>query len=196
MSNPNKIHKILTSICLSLSFLGMSQSQAAQEDWYFNIALGYGFPQYPNDVSNAVTDLSNAGANNFPIALDLGFYWPLADGNLIAGPAINGLNDSYSYQGEEISIIKTGLFFSTIFTVNEEPGDGFFIRGDLGFPRFAISYNGQDLGGSDFGLGALAGVGYGIAFEGTRLLFSLTQALSRVEGESFGTTSITVGGLF
>ena len=174
----------------------MSQSQAAQEDWYFNIALGYGFPQSPEGLSDSVTALSDAGASNFPIALDLGFYWPLADGNLIVGPAISGLNDSYSYEGDEISIIKTGLFFSTIFTINEEPGDGFFIRGDLGFPRIAMTLNGVDDAGSDFGLGALAGVGYGIAFEGTRLLFSLTQAFSRVEGESFGTTAITVGGLF
>jgi hypothetical protein len=181
------ITAILAS-CFSLS------ARAESENWYFLFGLGYGIPQYPEDIANELDDVKDAGASNTPITFDLGFYWPVDDGSLILGPSINGISDTYTDVGSA-SIIKTGLYFSAIKTFSAEPGVGFFARGDLGFPRMAVDVGGLTIG-SNYGFGGLIGGGYGLDLGGTRLLFEASYAFSSVEGNYYGTTSFNIAGLF
>lgn len=189
--------KIISSIAVitSLTLLSFNAS-AHTESWYFHFALGYGIPHYPSEVKDAVDQIKDAGASSTPVAVDLGFYWPSFSESLIMGVSLNGMNDAYEKNGNEISIIKTGLYFSTMKTFSNEPGDGFFLRGDVGFPRLAVNTNFAGDDSSKFGFGFVLGGGYGFSFGGTRLLLQAHHAISRVEGDTYGTTSLLVGGLF
>ena len=185
---------------LVLSFVlvvwSSSAAWAKSEDWYFNFGLGYGAPSYPAALQPSIDSLKNSGASHLPLALDLSFYWHIGPMTLL-GPSINGVSDSYEVGNNRISIVQTGLFLSSLHSFGTEPGDGFMLRGDLGFARVALDTNMGFTVTSNYGLGLGAGAGWGLPVsDETRLLFMINYMYRHVEGENYGSTSFSVIAMF
>src|SRR5262245_59286573 len=85
---------------------------AKAESWYWGFGLGWGSPGYPSQLQSTLDSLKAQGASHTPIALDLGFHWPVGRTTTV-GISINGVSDSYSLVGEA-SIVQTGIF-ATLF---------------------------------------------------------------------------------
>ncbi|MCM2323119.1 MAG: hypothetical protein NDJ90_07630 [Oligoflexia bacterium] len=188
------LKKLAVAVALFTVFAG-SSAWAKSESWYFNIGLGYGIPQYPGDVESSLNDLKSLGASNTPIAIDLGFYWPVAD-TTVLGASINGISDSYDLVITNMSVIQTGIFLSGMHFFGIEPGTGPYLRGDVGAGRAAVTLGSLDAA-SEYGFGLGGGVGYGIPVgDETRILLQATYMYRAVEGQNYGATAFTVGGFF
>lgn len=175
-------------------------SEGNLESWYWTIGLGYSIPSYPSALQSSLTTLKNAGFSRVPVALDLGFYWPVADQKLILGPSLHGSTDSYTKDSLKLSLTQSGVYFSSMYTFGKEPSDGFILRGDIGVASISVS---ADTGTtsvsarSNSGLGLNAGAGYGFSVsEGTRLLLLGLYSYRSIESENYGDFTITVGAMF
>ncbi len=84
---------------------------------------------------------------------------------------------------------------SVVHTFENEPGVGFFVRGDAGLARTSLSKSTliRTQAKSDTGFGFLGGAGYGIALsDSTRLLFEAGYTYMRTDSFSSSTISIFV----
>jgi opacity protein-like surface antigen len=201
--------KIILLLALSLSIFNLSAhaqdtnpetSATVGESWYWTFGLGYSMPSYPSVISTQLDSLKASGFSRTPLALDLGFYWPIADQKLIIGPSIHGSSDVYSKGTSDFRFTQTGLYFSAMYTVGKEPGSGLIFRGDVGLASLSVSANGNGTSvsaNSNSGIGLNAGVGYGInVSEGTRLILLGVYSYRHIEGENYGDFTITVGPVF
>ena len=76
-------------------------------------------------------------------------------------------------------------------------GQGFFIRTDAGAARLGVDVSGIGDSSSKWGYGGLLGIGYGFPITaGTRILLNANYSHRQVEGESYGSVQISIGGLF
>jgi hypothetical protein len=84
--------------------------------------------------------------------------------------------------------------------MGNEPGDGFFVRGDFGISKAVVSVsvnNVSERASSESGSGYLLGVGYGIPMSSrTRLVFGINTTSRKIDSETFKSTQFTVGGLW
>lgn len=192
-----------------LLFLVMlpGDAHAERESWYTYWGLGWSHIEYPGDSDNNLRDLP--GVDSISVSVDtLGFYFPVNEhSNLLVGFIANGaterfvLSSSFSNSGQsewiEISLLQVG--FSMLNFFGNEPGDGFFLRGDLGIAQSAIGTSSK-IGvneKSEFGMGAILGFGYGVPVSaGTRILFNFNYSYKAIEDENYKITQVSVGGLF
>ena len=185
-------------ILTSLLFI-FSTAQAKTEDWYWTFGLGPSFPTYPSSLQTAIDNAKAQGVDSkAPIALDLGFYWPV-EPNTIIGPSIHGSSQRFSGPLADTSITQSGLYFSAMHTIGSEPGSGFILRGDIG-----IASVGAEVGSGNFavkqtnsGFGVNAGIGYGFnVSDETRLIFLGVYSYRHVASENYSDFTITFGPMF
>ncbi len=189
---------------LSLSlFFGLSatstMASAAVEDWYTYWGFGFSNHTYEEPLDSLVKTVDSfPGVTRSQTAYDLlGFYWPLKNNQTSAGFVISGsadrLDDGLGY----VQINQYLYAGSVMHFFGKEIGDGFFVRGDLGFSKAVVSSSITNPVGSDTGSGILLGVGYGIPVsEESRVLISLTASTNTIEGHEYHSTAIRIGGLW
>ena len=193
--------KVIVSVLLISLFIGtatISFGQNKLESWYTYWGLGYADISYPEELENVLNIVKEApGVSHLSISLDiLGFYWPKGEKTII-GAIANGWGDRYEANDENFQINGYLISFSVMHFLNNRIGQGLFLRGDFGPARLSVDSSIGEEATSDWGYGGLIGTGYGISVSpGTRILFNINYSFRQVEGESYGTLGISIGGLF
>lgn len=165
------------------------------ESWYAYFALGHASTTYPGPTRQYIDQsIQPFGPQHIALALDfLGFYWPLANERTIVGFVISGSADRYEYTAgisgkTEIQFNQYIYAASIMHFFGEIPGDGPFLRGELG-PAAMVS----DLA-SEGGFGAQVSVGYGIPLSvETRILVQTGYAFRHLDSGNCNTWNITIG---
>ncbi|MFC1589383.1 hypothetical protein ACFL3P_03830 [Pseudomonadota bacterium] len=177
------------------------QAFAEEEDWYTYWSFGFSSNSYPGEL-DALLDIVEAqpGVDRAEIAIDmLGFYWPIEE-KLILGFVISGTADAFTTPIGDMQINQYLYGASIMKFFGKETGDGFFLRGDLGFAKASITFDdafGSTTITSDTGTGILLGVGYGVPVsEESRILFSINVHNNDIEGEGYSAVSLNIGGLW
>jgi len=113
----------------------------------------------------------------------LGIYAPLKNKHTILGGSMTGTADALNFGNLFIQLNLYQYGFSMLHFFGKEPGDGFFLRGDLALSR-AVLMDNVSIVASPWGYGGLVGMGYGLPIsKGTRLLFTLKYLLSSLPDE-------------
>lgn len=178
--------------------------RSKRESWYTYWGLGYGRPSYPSSIQPSVDKVrAVAGVTNLGLSVDLlGFYWPfLGESNSILGVIVSGVSDSFSTTtSSKTSTFQINQYLysaSTMHFFGPQIGEGAFARFDAGAARGVVMQDGAVAGLSSWGAGALLGGGWGAGVsDETRLLFQANLSLRRLDGETFPSISVSVGGLF
>lgn len=194
------MNKRLIFLTLALGLGATSRiALGAVENWYTYWGLGFSNHTYEEPLDSLIKNVDSLpGVARSQMAYDLlGFYWPLQNGKTSAGFVISGtsdrLDDSWSY----VQINQYLYAGSVMHFFGKEIGDGFFVRGDLGFSKAVVSTSNSNPVGSDTGNGILLGIGYGIPVsEESRVLISLTASTNTIEGHEYNSTAIRIGGLW
>lgn len=190
--------KITLSFC-ALVLLGLN-ARADTEDWYTFWSFGFANHQYAEPFESAMDRLEALpGVSRTEIAIDmLGFYWPVGDqSKTIAGFVINGSADRLNDSFDHIQLNQYLYGASIMHFFGREPGDGLFVRGDIGVAKLLLSDSfGTNLT-SDSGSGFVIGIGYGIPVSAeSRLILSVTSANRSVEGDDYKAIAFNIGGLW
>jgi hypothetical protein len=191
----------LRKLLLVLFLLLPLQAIAAEEDWYTYWAFGFVDNQYHDGLESDLDWLeSQPGVRRSSGAVDmLGFYWPVAD-RLNLGFVISGSFDGFQTPIGDGQINQYLYGASVMRFFGKEIGDGFFLRGDLGFSKAVMdveTFFGNYYAESDFGLGYLFGVGFGIPVsEESRVLLSFNVSNKDIDGENWSSVSFNIGGLW
>ena len=161
-----------------------SSSNSGVESWYTYWGLGFGYTKYDDNLQDVIDKLYD---NQVNVGLDLlGFYWPVNQ-NMMAGFIINTIGDSYEskYGGVEMSIYNYLYAASLMNFFGSKIGDGFFVRGDVGFAKASLTIKGDDVEretSSKWGFGIDAGIGYALpVFHDTSLMFSLIGSYRNIK---------------
>jgi len=181
-------------------------SQAEVESWYSFWSVGFASHSYPEELQKELDELP-VGITHTQVALDmLGFYWPFPNDQSILGVVINGSGDSFTDGFSTFQLSQSSLAISAMHFFGSEPGDGFFIRGDVGSSSLSVSLDGYNYGASESGLGLLGGIGYGIKMsEETRILLGVSYARNAIPyvtndnyatNETFDSLRFTISGLW
>lgn len=191
----NKTLSLLVFICL----LTPKTLLADIESWYTYWAIGVASHDYPSDLE-AVIDAAESipGVERSQPALDIfGFYWPV-NNNTTAGFVISGSGDRLQDRFDDYFQINQYLYgLSGMHFFGKEIGDGFFVRGDIGISKIIYESNFLPDEESDNGTGYLLGGGFGVPISSsTRILFSLSHSNKTIEGDSYKSTTLTIGGLW
>lgn len=169
------------------------------ESWYSYWAIGLASHNYSDDMENMIdTAESIPGVERSQGAIDMfGFYWPI-NNHSIGGFVISGSFDRLQDNFDDYFQINQYLYgASGMHFFGEEIGDGFFLRGDIGFSKSSFQSNFLADDESDYGSGYLLGVGYGIPISwNTRFLITVTYSNKTIEGDNYTSSAITVGGLW
>ncbi len=176
------------------------ENKSTTESWYTYWGLGYANISYPQWLQGTVDDLKNqSGVSNLSLSIDMfGFYWHFAP-KLIGGFIVNATGDRFTTGRSSIQYNQIQYSGSSIYYFGESFGSGLFARADVGIALLSTSISGGSETISTMstaGLGVLAGGGWSIDFEGTRLLLNINYAYRRIEKENYNTLSFSVGGLF
>jgi len=166
------------------------------ENWYMYWGFGTSrttLPAYWNDEIDILAD--HPGVDRTRLSADiLGFYKPINPKSMV-GYVFNAASDNtsdpvaYSIDIDLYTHAASAQYFL------EEIGKGIFCRGDLGIASLVINYRDEET--SESGLGILVGVGYAHPItSGTRIVLNLNYAIRRIEGDTYNTVGISLGGLF
>lgn len=177
------------------------QAFAAEEDWYFYWSFGFADNKYPENLDTVLDALeSSPGVDRMQGGMDmLGFYWPVQD-RLNLGFAISGTWDSFDTPIGDLQYNQYLYAASVMKFFGKEIGDGFFLRGDLGFARATVTADtifGSYEDASGTGMGFLLGVGYAIPVsEESRVMLSFNVSNKDIDGENWSAVSFNIGGLW
>ncbi len=192
----NKISIVVFSLAM-----WASPSMAEVEPWYTYWGVGVSDNSYPSDLQN-LFDAAESSPNidRSEIAIDMfGFYWPVLDNRTIVGGVISGTADRLNVTGtsEYIQLNQYLYGVSVMKFLGNEPGDGFFVRGDIGVAKIVLDSSFTSAVSSDSGTGFLLGIGYGVAIsEKSRLILGANFTSKKIEGETFTATTFSIGGLW
>ena len=197
----------ITFVSLLLLFVLAEGGEAVenrQENWYTYWGLGTSRVTWPGEFNDVIELLdARPGVSRTQKSADmLGFYKPI-NPNTMVGFITNAALDALEVEGESMQVslctyAVSGQYFP------EEIGKGMFGRVDIG-PAFGlvhqqigvVQFSGEEQETFHPGLGFLAGVGYAHPItDGTRLALNVNYAIRRMEGESWKTLGISLGGLF
>jgi hypothetical protein len=185
---------------LLLMSLASSPAMAEVESWYTYWGIGLANHKHPDDLDQAFDQAAaQPGVTRLQISLELlGFYWPLANQRTLLGGIVTGSADNLSDDyGNSIQLNQYLYAFSAMHFFGNEPGQGFFLRGDVGLARAVLEDSGGYGATSDTGQGLLVGGGYGFAIsEQSRLILNATYSSKQIEGETYGATTFNIAGLW
>jgi hypothetical protein len=168
-----------------------------QENWYTYWGLGISRVTWPGEANDGVKLLAAfPGVSRTQLSLDLfGFYKPI-NPNTMVGFIVNGAADRIEYQDTSMQV-NLYTYAASAQYFPKEIGEGMFGRADIGLALANAQNNGNDSSYSDPGAGLLVGVGYAHPItDGTRLALNVNYAIRQIEGESWKTLGISLGGLF
>lgn len=188
-----------TIILFLLLLLTAPLAQARVESWYTYWSIGISRNTYPTALQQAIDQVDAIpGVNRVQIGLDmLGFYWPLSDNKTILGFVMNGDGDRLSDQSNYIQINTYLYGLSAMHFFGDEPGQGFFLRGDYGISTGVTQSNYGTSQSNQNGTGFLVGTGYGIAIsDETRIILGVSYTSKTIESEIYNSTLLTIGGLW
>lgn len=174
-------------------------AMAEREDWYFSFAFGLADHKHSgefNDFFETADDFP--GVDRYEFAMDiLGFHWPVEGQNTTVGFVINSSSDTLTDDFDNDLSLYTYLYgVSGHHYFGNEIGDGFFVRGDVGFSRAVLSIDGFG-DSSESGTGFLLGGGFALPVSGqSRIIFAINISDRKIDGDSFKSTQLTVGGLW
>lgn len=176
------------------------------EDWYTLWGFGFSSVSYSGNLGDAYETLGDAYDRSSTVNADLfGFYWPSLTPNTIMGVNLNIAADSIEGLNVDAALRTYLLAFSTYHFFGTNIGDGWFVRGDVGFTHYNVEFKAgvTDLNkSSDRELGIMFGGGYAFAIsDETRVLFGLyirpIPELEKTGDTLKGTvTNFTAGFLF
>ena len=195
-----KINKNNSASILIFSLLTFN-ANADIEDWYTFWSFGLADHQYKEPVRSKVNQVEALpGVSRMEIALDMaGLYVPVGEkGNTIAGFVINASSDRLHNSLDHIQLKQYLYGVSMMHFFGREPGDGWFLRGDIGTLRLRLSAS-RDISLADNnGSGYVVGIGYGIPVSPeSRIIFSLTSASRSVKHDEFNNSiAFNIGGLW
>ena len=194
------------ALVIALCLWTTSFAQAGVETWYTYWGLGFANLNYTGNIDNDIDSLkANAGyKHDTSMSADLfGFYWPVFEQNTIMGVVLNGATDNFrsSSLNIDLSVTASQLSYSTMYFFGAEPGDNFFVRGDIGLGRIGAtatdSNNISVSGATNTGIGVRLGCGYGILVsEESRVLITLLFGKNNSDDGDATFTSLLVGGLW
>lgn len=194
------------ALILATSLWTSALASAEVEPWYTYWAFGFGNLNYNGNIDADINTLKNSGGfkHQTTLAVDLlGFYWPVFEQNTIMGVVLNGATDHYesSSLNIDLSVSASQTSFSTMYFFGAEPGDNFFLRGDLGLGRISATATDNNnvsvSGATNTSLGLRIGGGYGIPVsEGSRVLITLLVGKTNSDDGDATFSSLMVGGLW
>ncbi len=168
------------------------------ERWYTYWGLGISNIEYPepfNGMLNLLEVLPGVARTQINSDL-LGFYAPI-NPKMMVGFVVNGAGDRIEVKGEGSMQINLYTYAASVQYFPKEIGKGLFCRGDFGIASANILIDDEDQGTSDGGIGILVGVGYAHPItSGTRIALNLNYASRSIEGDTWSTIGISLGGLF
>ncbi len=167
------------------------------ESWYAYLSLGYAWTSLPAGTRQYIDQfIQPLDPSHVAVAVDfLGFYWPLANERTLIGCVITGAADRYTYT-DGLSNSKSIQFNQYLYAASmmhffgEIPGDGPYLRGELGIAALASELDTE----SGFGLQVSGGYGIVLSVE-TRILVQAGFAYRRLDSGDATTWTITIGWL-
>ncbi|MBC8210614.1 MAG: hypothetical protein H8E21_06055 [Gammaproteobacteria bacterium] len=193
--------KIIIFVWSVVFVTSTTQVLGSDEDWYSYWSVGISDNTYPSGLQSTFDLAEEIGFDRIELSIDaFGFYWPIGKDETINGFVVSGTNDTISFNGSEFSL-KTYLYsYSVMHYFGQEPGDGFYLRGDVGFTRgvaTTVTSSGTSSSTSDWGNGFLLGVGYGIPVSsGSRVILGFSYTSKTIEDEKYTATMFSIGGLW
>ena len=176
-----------------------SIAQAEVESWYSYWSIGIAEHTHPSEL-DAIFDAFELipGVERTEIALDmLGFYWPLENKQTILGVVVSSSADNLSVGAAEVQLNQYLYGVSAMHFFGKEPGDGVFLRGDIGMSKIVVQATDSPDLSSDNGTGYLVGAGYGFPVSNeSRLIFGVSYSSNSIENDTFTSTHFTIGGLW
>jgi hypothetical protein len=172
------------------------------ENWYTYWALGGGPVAYNDDVKRELENADDmAGYERDRMAFDFfGFYWPLADFHAMHGFVVSGMTDSVTNDIYEYSVDHFIYSYSYMQFYGTNIGDGWFIRGDVGFAKYIVV---RDLpltaysDTTDNGIGIVGGGGYAWPIsDETRFLLGAYLSHVSADGEKANSLTLKAGFLW
>ena len=182
------------------------------ESWYGYVGAGYAQPFYSGQTKREFDNfIRSENPRRLGIGLDyFGIYLPLQNERTLVGGIINSTTHGYGITEGNYFLTKTYMAVSAMHFLQNRIGDGFFVRGDLGFSSLSTDISGfsnllpgepvsisfpfiQD----ENGFAATLGAGYGfVVTPESRLLLKTTFNLQRFDGTNYYTLGISLGLLF
>lgn len=169
------------------------------ESWYTMWGLGTASMSYPDEIDEVLDFIDGLpGVDRTTITLDLlGIYFPTAGGSTLVGGIINGFGDRFEFGGEWFQLNGVTYSLSAVHFPQRTIGRGPFIRGDFGISRLDVDSSDYGSDSSDWGSGILFGGGLAYPItEGTSLALTVSYAVRRIDGDTAGTFSAALTGLF
>ena len=187
----------VASLLLFVLAEGGEAVENRQENWYAHWGLGTSRVTWPGEFNDVIELLdARPGVSRTQKSADmLGFYKPI-NPNTMVGFIANGAADRLEIEGESMQV-NLYTYAASVQYFPEKIGKGVFGRADIGPAVGVGQFSGAEDETSDPGFGFLVGVGYAHPVtDGTRLALNVNYAIRRMEGESWKTLGISLGGLF
>ena len=169
-------------------------SHAQLESWY--AYSGFGSANYNDSPYN---NLTNTNISRVKFTMDIfGAYWPVAQTTTIIGFQLGSSADAISNGYNINQLTYTATAASAMHFFGYEPGDGFFLRGDVGLVKGSYTEDSVLVAQSQFALHTLIGGGFGFPIsENTRILANFNASFNRLDsGSTSVKTSVGLGFLW
>ena len=186
----------VSSLLLFVLAEGGEAVENRQENWYAYWGLGTSRVTWPGEFNDVIELLdARPGVSRTQKSADmLGFYKPI-NPNTMVGFITNAALDALEVEGQSMQVSLCTYAASAQY-FPEEIGKGVFGRVDIGPAIANLEIDGESEN-SEVGFGYLVGGGYAHPItDGTRLALNVNYAIRRIEGESWKTLGISLGGLF
>lgn len=114
------------------------------ESWYGYTGVGYAHPFYSGQTQREFDNFIRLeNPRRVSIGLDaFGFYLPFHNERTAVGGIINSTSYGYDITEGQYFLTKTYVAVSAMHFLQNQIGDGFFVRGDLGFSTLATEIRG------------------------------------------------------
>ena len=190
--------KLIYPLGVVFPLLFITEANARTENWYTYWGIGVAQHQHPKELQNIMDAAESLpGVERSEMSIDaLGFYVPVLQMKTLAGFVISGSLDRLEFGSDYIQLNQYLYSASMMHFMGSEPGDGVFLRGDLGISR-AVAQTNDDASASDTGVGALLGFGYGFKIsEESRLIIGVNYGIREIEDEIYSNYSFNIAGLW
>ena len=171
---------------------GPAPGKFMDQTWFAYWALGAGFARYE------AAGLSPGGDHQLALGLDMfGFYWRLDRRNIL-GFVANGIGDAYLDSNNTITQVSHYTYgLSAWHSLQDELGNGAFLRLDLGPARLVESIDGGGRtlrASSDWGFGTVLGAGVFFGTEpGHSFVFNALYTPRFIAGQSYQSGNLSLG---